>query len=233
MFFSVGPGLQVYLSLALGCLSEPCDFSCLENWANSRIEMLSCLLIRARGNVLIWGRTSIWTLRNKHLIWAQKVLGMTCHSHSAGPFQPSPSKEAQFRDHQQGKHRKSSTQSSLSHQWLWDLRPILSLFWASVSLSVKWSVKVIWKDPFSLQISMPCAQRGTKFDGKVKVRNVPYLAGENQGENGFSTENPVVLVAVPRSRQSQVIESRLLFFQVVPSMTGTSEQAAEQLTLQL
>lgn len=159
---------------------------------------------------------------------------MTCHSHSAGLFRPSPSKKAQFRDHQQGKHRKSSTQSSLSHQWLWDLRPILSLFWASVSLSVKWSVKVIWKDPFSLQISMPCAQRGTKFDGKVKVRNVPCLAGENQGENGFSrTENPVVLVAVPRSRQPQVIQSRLLFFQVVPSMAWTSEQASKQLTLEL
>lgn len=81
---------------------------------------------------------------------------------------------------------------------------------------------------------MSCAQGGTKFDGKVKVRNVSYLASENQGENGFSrTENPVFLVAVPWSRQSQVIESRFLFFQVVPSMAGTSEQAAKQLILEL
>ena len=159
---------------------------------------------------------------------------MTCHSHTAGPFRPSSSKKAQFRDHQQGKQRKSSPQSSLSHQGLCDLRPILSLFWASVSLSVKWRVKVIWKDTFSLQISMSCAQRGTKFDGKVKVRNVSYLPSENQGENGFSrTENPVCLVAVPWSCQSQVIESHFLFFQVVPSMAGTSEQAAKQLTLEL
>ena len=61
---------------------------------------------------------------------------------------------------------------------------------------------MIWKDPFCLQMIMPCVHRVTKFDGKVKVRNVPYSDDETQGENGFSrTENPMFLLVLPRGLQ--------------------------------
>ena len=69
LFFSVGPA---YPPLT-------CDFSRPENGANSRTEMVSCFLIGIHGDVVIWGRTSILRLRNRHLNWVKKkMLGMMC-----------------------------------------------------------------------------------------------------------------------------------------------------------